>query len=779
MHFQNENNKTQGATKTAIHTPESAAEFSSILSVAMQPTAQPIHPLFKHLLLIISFACLLGCNLNYHSDYRASFNIERAWIDRGDFANDPKAMAALLDELSFEPFNTSEKIAFNQQNQNVLLRISVTSYPEDVKEFTLSVFPKYLGQVSHFRVGDSTGINSIENQYRNRSSDSRYYSSQKFAFNVDQLEMGDTHYLFLHSENNRYAKVEIVDANSYIKADAKFTHFFTMVYSIILAMVLFNAVFYLYNRDLSYLFYTVYMATALYSLLWQEGKINDLSWFAWQIMGNRSNLIYLFIADLAANLFFYRFMRLNVRKSLMVKLVLACVVFRFGLTLTAMAQYHLLDALNYTLISALFNVSVVISSLLVWIIILKKTTDQFPQAKYLLVAWTLLIVSVVLRIIFSQNPHPDLIWMAHSYEIAIMLEGLILAFAMANRTSEFREQRDQAVSKFTDAERSIYKHQLITQFQQEIQELVKDPTLSVEEVAEKINIKFHLLINRAFPIKNSLLHIDKELRGICTTGLQHADLELLKFKFNEVFSSNKKNQLGQYEITTTDHKVLDFLYLPLNREEFKNTRFVFGLKHTNPVNPRLMKEFRSFCEAAYTALTQAEQVHQVALAANQDSMTDCHNRSSIEQIIKESLKHAKRTTVAYVDLDNLKEINDQHGHHIGDQSIIEFSQLLKQCLNGHGKIGRVGGDEFIAVFSDVEFETCEEILEGFMSQLGQCKLTEAGLSITSSIGLAESRLHETDKSLVQKADAALYHAKEQGRNQVIVYEMSMANRLTG
>ncbi len=779
MHFQNDFNKTQGATKTAIHHPKSAARFSSSMSVATQPHSKPIRSILKYFMLIIGFMGLLGCKLNYTSDHQASFTVEKAWVNPDLIDGNKESIAKLLNEASFEPFNTHEQINFTQQNQDVLLKISVDNYPAAVKEFTLSVFPKYLGQVSYFRVSDHSEISVIENQFRNRSSASRYYSSQKFAFNVDQLDINSTHYLYIHSENKRYALVEIIDANSYIKADAKFTHFFTMVYSIILAMVLFNAVFYLYNRDLSYLFYTVYMATALYSLLWQEGKINDLSWFAWQIMGNRSNLIYLFIADLAANLFFYRFMRLKLRKSIMVKLVLTCVVFRLGLILTALVQYHMLGALNYTMISALFNISVVLSSLLVWIIILKKTIDQFPQAKYLLVAWTLLIGSVVLRIIFSMNPHPDLIWMAHSYEIAIMLEGLILAFGLANRTSEFREQRDQAVSKYTDAERSIYKHQLITQFQQEIQELVKDPTLDVAEVAEKINIKFHLLINRAFPIKNSLLHIDKELRGICTTGLQHIDLDLLTFKLNEVFSTNMKNQLGQYEITTSDHKTLDFLYLPLSSEEFKNTRFVFGLKHNNPVNPRLMKEFRSFCEAAYTALTQAEQVHQVALAANQDSMTDCHNRSSIEKVIKESLKHAKRTTVAYIDLDNLKEINDQHGHHIGDQGIIEFSQLLKQCLNSQAKIGRVGGDEFIAVFSDVEFESCEEMLEDFMQQLSQCVLTEAGLTITSSIGLAESRLHETDKSLVQKADAALYHAKEQGRNQVTVYQMSMANRLTG
>ena len=221
---------------------------------------------------------------------------------------------------------------------------------------------------------------------------------------------------------------------------------------------------------------------------------------------------------------------------------------------------------------------------------------------------------------------------------------------------------------------------------------------------------------------------------------------------------------------------MSFLYLPLNSSEFKRTRFILGLKTNQPISPGLMDEFRSYCHAAYAALKQAREVHQVALAANLDSMTGAHNRGSIEQIIKESLKNASRTTLAYIDLDNLKTINDQFGHSTGDQCIIEFVALLTLKIKDKAKLGRIGGDEFIAVFSDIEFELCEDLLTHFMMLLKDQQFSDEKLNITTSIGLAESRINETKNSLLEKADMALYHSKAQGKNLLTVYSIDLQNQ---
>lgn len=718
---------------------------------------------------LLTALLLAGCNLSYQTKHSLPLQIEHTFIAK-DTPLDPR-----IQQLSFTAFDMRQMVMFSQQKQDLLLRIQVSDTTVDASEYTLSLYPKYLQQVSYFNIKPPAVVSPVVTQFRNRTDDNRYYSSQKFAFNLDRAELPNSHYLLVRSEHNRYVHVALTDANSYIKADAQFSHFTTLVYSVILAMILFNAVFYLYTRGWSYLLYTIYMLTALYSLLWQEGKINDLPAIAWYVLGSYSGLVYLAIADLAANLFFFRFLRLRIGQDWLVKLVLACVAVRIGIILTALFQYHVAEQTHYAVLSQWFNISMVVSSLLAWVIILRKTLQHFPQAQYLLMAWSILIAAVLLRIYFSLNPSPHNLWMAHSYEVAIMLEGLLLAFAMAGRTMEFRKQRDQAVNKYTVAERSIYKHQMITQFQHEMQELVRDPTLSQEQVDEKTNIKFHLLLHRAMPIKNSLIHVNNHLHGICTTGLQPLDIELLEYKLNQIFTTNSKNQIGQHEIITANKQLINMLYLPLTQQD-EDIRFVLGLKNNQTIKPQLAHEFQTYCEAAYDALQQARELYQVALAANSDSMTECHNRHSIEQVITESLKTAKRTTLAYIDLDNLKDINDSHGHAIGDQCIIEFTQLLKKSLNQHAKLGRIGGDEFLAVFADVEFERCEELLELFMELLANNTISEAALTITSSVGLAESRLHETTQSLIKKADQALYHSKHKGRNQITVYSNDMTSK---
>lgn len=729
------------------------------------------HP-WRFLLLGMAAWLLTGCGLQYHSEVDVPLSIEQAWLPPATQTDDPFD-AATLASLSFTAFDANARLPFSPDQSQLLLRITPMPDAATVSEYTLSVHPKYLSQVDHFSMSPSGERSDRRSQFRNRNTDSRHFSSQRFAFNVDDSHLDHSHFLLIHSEHPRYVQVELTDTLSYIKADAQLAQFTTMLYSIMLAMILFNTIFYAYNKDPSYLLYTIYMVTAVLALLWQEGKINEYNWLAWEPMGPRSGLIYLALADLAANAFFYHFMRLNWRNSWMVKGVMLCVLLRVALVAYALVQYHVLGQLNYPPISSGFNMSVLLSSLLVWFIMLRQTLAGQPQVKYLFVAWTVLIAAVGLRIWFSVDPHPDRIWMAHSYEWAVMLEGLILAFAMANRTLQMREQRDQAVSQKTQAERSIYQHELITQFQREIQDLVKNPTLDVDEVTEKINIKFHLLINRAFPVKNSLLHVDHSLQGFCTTGLSARDQELLAFKFNQIFNTNERHQIKQHLITTHQQQKMMLLYLPLDSSKYPNTRFVFGLKKNMPLSAAMILDLQSFCEDAYAVLMQAKEIHDVALAANLDSMTGCHNSSSVKKIIQESLHHASRTTLAYIDLDNLKTINDLQGHTLGDECIIDFVGLLRFHLNDRAKLGRIGGDEFLAVFADVAFEVCEQIMEDFVAQLAKEPLTDAELSVTCSVGLAESRLHDTTKSLIHKADTALYHAKLQGRNQVSVYEPGM------
>lgn len=715
--------------------------------------------------IVLAIICqlLTACQLNMDGQQKANIQVAQVMTELPERHN-----ANYLSQLHFKALDDGELVAFDPTQNALLLRISLQDKNFSPSEAMLVVQPKYISSVTHFSVNHDNQLSDKQSLSRIDPGNRNAWSSQQFAFNIDQQNLNHIHYLVIESEVPRILSVALVPTDSFIKHDRQLSELFTFIYSVIFTLVMVNMIFYLYSHDRSYLLYSLYMASTLWALLWQEGKINDLPVLAISLMGAHSGLVYLAISDVFAVAFLYHFMKLEHRKSWLVKLLLVCMGFRVLLVCTAMIQFHFTDALNYPFISSLFNLSIVASSLLALTIIIQQVTKRTPQADYLLAAWVVLIGAVFLRIYFATHPHPDLTWMARSYEWAVMVEGLILALAIANRTMQFRIQRDRAVHKAEKATHAVHKHELLAQFHHDMQEVVKDATLSSKELVEKAHIKFHLLLNRAFPIKNSFIIEDNGITPICSTGFNQHDMELLKMK---ALQPEAKAGLVQLTVSTQHGGLKHMLFVPLRQHEHRGIVFILGLKKDDPLKPAMQKDILSFCDSAYAELLQAREMYQVALAANSDSMTHCHNRHSIECIIDQSLASKQLTTIAYVDLDNLKQINDQYGHDTGDQCIIEFARLLSDQVGPFARIGRIGGDEFVVVFTAHSLDRCEQLMNGFLQSLSEENISEHNIVLTSSIGMADSRMHETTRSLLKKADRALYHSKNAGRNQLTVFSV--------
>jgi len=159
-----------------------------------------------------------------------------------------------------------------------------------------------------------------------------------------------------------------------------------------------------------------------------------------------------------------------------------------------------------------------------------------------------------------------------------------------------------------------------------------------------------------------------------------------------------------------------------------------------------------------------------------DSLTGLYNRRFLAEQIGPILDHAQRggypVCVVLIDLDYFKRVNDTHGHGFGDQVLIELADLLRQQIRSSDLAVRYGGEEFCLLFplasaADTRART-ERLLELFHS----CAIALCGKSMTGltfSAGIAEFPLHgTTSDELLQNADAALYRAKNQGRNRVLL-----------
>jgi diguanylate cyclase (GGDEF)-like protein len=162
--------------------------------------------------------------------------------------------------------------------------------------------------------------------------------------------------------------------------------------------------------------------------------------------------------------------------------------------------------------------------------------------------------------------------------------------------------------------------------------------------------------------------------------------------------------------------------------------------------------------------------------ANYDMLTDLPNRRLLSERLNHEIKRASRHhhfgAVLFLDLDHFKTINDSLGHAIGDELLKQVAQRIKNRIRDEDTVARLGGDEFIILLSKAsdDMTTASENAENFATEILQLfhnefNIDEHIIHTTVSIGIALFPLSETSPdAIIQKADVALYEAKEDGRN---------------
>ncbi|MGX5173885.1 diguanylate cyclase [Aliikangiella sp. IMCC44653] len=164
------------------------------------------------------------------------------------------------------------------------------------------------------------------------------------------------------------------------------------------------------------------------------------------------------------------------------------------------------------------------------------------------------------------------------------------------------------------------------------------------------------------------------------------------------------------------------------------------------------------------------------LLAEKDDLTGAFNRRKTMQLLDYHMqlehRHTYELCVAMIDLDFFKNVNDNYGHHIGDQVLVEFTKLCHKLFRKTDIIGRIGGEEFIIALPYTNLPCAEKLLENLrylVTQISQHEEFE-GIPLSVSIGLTEYKPKEDIQTLLNKADKALYVAKQNGRNQVVTFK---------
>ncbi len=160
--------------------------------------------------------------------------------------------------------------------------------------------------------------------------------------------------------------------------------------------------------------------------------------------------------------------------------------------------------------------------------------------------------------------------------------------------------------------------------------------------------------------------------------------------------------------------------------------------------------------------------------AYEDALTGLDNRVALLEDLTRMLEDGRRVAVLFCDLDRLKLVNDTLGHPAGDALLVTAAQRMVRVIRPDDRIGRLGGDEFLLVLPDTDAEQATTIAQRLREALSEPFSLEAGITrVSCSVGVAVADDTVDAERLVADADAALYRAKQLGRDRVVVFDAAI------
>lgn len=169
-----------------------------------------------------------------------------------------------------------------------------------------------------------------------------------------------------------------------------------------------------------------------------------------------------------------------------------------------------------------------------------------------------------------------------------------------------------------------------------------------------------------------------------------------------------------------------------------------------------------------------QQEKQLAYLASHDQLTGVFNRYFLEKELSKAVSRAKRgrtSALMVADLDDFKVINDSLGHVVGDEVLIALAGLLQKNLRHEDTVARLGGDEFVILMQDIDFTEALEVAQRILMTVSEFpfSLDELDFKVTLSVGACLVDGKYKPLEVLSKADAAMYRAKELGKNRLYVW----------
>lgn len=209
--------------------------------------------------------------------------------------------------------------------------------------------------------------------------------------------------------------------------------------------------------------------------------------------------------------------------------------------------------------------------------------------------------------------------------------------------------------------------------------------------------------------------------------------------------------------------------------DFTNGRWFLFSEQTNQQG-QMIVQLKDMTKQKLLEKGLESSVKNLKAIALTDELTRVANRRSFETSVSSESNRCRRTGASMsfliFDLDHFKNINDTYGHPIGDKVLIHITGLINTSLRAYDILGRIGGREFGVFLSNTPTGEALEIAERIRQTIADSPYTDSTnqIELSTSIGLTTKGCNAKFDELYQEADQALYAAKENGRNQVVIHK---------
>lgn len=201
----------------------------------------------------------------------------------------------------------------------------------------------------------------------------------------------------------------------------------------------------------------------------------------------------------------------------------------------------------------------------------------------------------------------------------------------------------------------------------------------------------------------------------------------------------------------------------------RQTQHLLELRRLLNDQGRLLDERTAVARRAEDARVDLQRRHDdLEYAATHDALTGLVNRTGLDRLRAQRDAQHRLATQPYVlvvlDIDHFKQVNDRHGHLFGDRALCAVADAISRSVRSTDVAARYGGEEFLVVLPDTRLAGGAEIAERIRAQVQALALP---VKVTVSVGIADGGPQDTPEAVFERADQALYRAKQAGRNRVV------------